>query len=93
MNVVISEALAHGLPVVTTRHSGLPEQVIDGQNGRLVAEGDFEALADALQALLDRPEIWAEMGAHGRRHVLEHYDAAARADELIHLYRDVLAEP
>src|SRR5262249_5908595 len=43
----IQEAMAHGLAVVSTRHAGIPEAVIDGQTGLLVNEGDVEAMAEA----------------------------------------------
>ena len=48
---VIMEALSHGLPVVATRVSGIPEVIEDGVTGRLVPQRDPEALADAIEAL------------------------------------------
>ena len=58
MNLVITQALATGLPVITTRHSGLPDQVKDGVNGWLVDEGDYQTLAKKIVYFLDRPELW-----------------------------------
>ena len=55
MNTIISQALATGLPVITTRHSGLPDQVIDGKNGFLVDEGDFTSLAERIIYFMDHP--------------------------------------
>ena len=57
MNTVVSQALAVGVPVITTRHSGLPEQVIDGTNGFLVAEGDYVALAERILTIADHPDL------------------------------------
>lgn len=49
--VAVLEAMAATLPVVSTRHAGIPEAVLDGVSGDLVAEGDVEAMADALVEL------------------------------------------
>ena len=51
--VVLMEALASGLPVISTHHSGIPELVEDGRSGLLVPERDVPALADALKRLLE----------------------------------------
>ncbi len=89
MNAVVSQALAVGLPVITTRHSGLPEQVIDGENGFLVDEGDYQALAERILELLEHPELIRAFGEQGRRHVAERYDAAALAERQIQAYREL----
>jgi glycosyltransferase involved in cell wall biosynthesis len=75
MNVVISQGLATGLPVIATRHSGLPEQVVDGVNGFLVEEGDYEALAGRIVELATHPELLASFGGNARGHVAAHFDA------------------
>jgi len=60
----IQEAMAHGLAVVSTRHAGIPEAVVEGETGILVEEGDVAAMAEALTAIAPRA---AEFGAAGRR--------------------------
>lgn len=65
---VITEAMAAGLPVVSTRLAGIPEMVIDGKTGFLVAPGDAVAVADAVQRLLANAGEARAMGAAGRRH-------------------------
>jgi colanic acid/amylovoran biosynthesis glycosyltransferase len=57
------EAMASGLPVVATRHGGIPEAVTDGLNGLLVAERDDEGLAKSLFAMTQNPARWKAMGA------------------------------
>lgn len=91
MNTVVSQALALGVPVITTRHSGLPEQVIDGQNGFLVDEGDHEALAEKILTIAHNPELLPAMSAAGRLHVERHYSAEVLIDRQIAMY-DQLAQ-
>jgi colanic acid/amylovoran biosynthesis glycosyltransferase len=57
------EAMASGLPVVATRHGGIPEAVIDGVNGLLVPERDDEGLAKSLLKLVEDPARWKMLGA------------------------------
>lgn len=66
--VVLMEALATGLPVVTTRIAGVAELVVDGETGRLVPAGRADLLADAIASLTD-PARRAELGRNGRRAV------------------------
>jgi colanic acid/amylovoran/stewartan biosynthesis glycosyltransferase WcaL/AmsK/CpsK len=80
--VAIMEALASGLPVVSTLHSGIPELVRDAEMGYLVAEADDAALADALVRLARQPRAWPSMGARGREHVEREHDAERLNDRL-----------
>lgn len=86
MNTAISEALAAGLPVVATRHSGFPEQVIEGENGYLAVSGDPEDLAEKILFFMDYPERWDEMSEKARAHVLAHYDQQVLIGEQVHWY-------
>lgn len=63
---VLIEAMAHGLPCVSTTVCGIPEIVLDGQTGLLVRPGDSEALAMSLLRLLTDPAYAARLGAAGR---------------------------
>jgi len=87
----IVEALAWGLPVLSTRHSGIPEVVQDGECGFLVPERDTEALAEKLEYMLAHPELWREMGRKGRMYVEEHYDLDKLNDRLVEIYQQILA--
>jgi colanic acid/amylovoran biosynthesis glycosyltransferase len=84
---VIKEALATGVPVVATRHSGIPELVHDGETGRLVPERDDAALAAAIRDMLDARARWGEYAANGRRHVERDYDIERLNDRLVELLR------
>jgi colanic acid/amylovoran biosynthesis glycosyltransferase len=89
MNTVVSQALACGLAVFTTRHSGLPEQVIDGVDGFLVDEGDWQALAERIVYLARHPELLPAMSEAGRAHVARHYDASALIDRQLAVYESL----
>jgi colanic acid/amylovoran biosynthesis glycosyltransferase len=83
----LKEAMAMGLPVVGTRHGGIPEMIEDGISGLLVPERDAEALAKTLRWLITRPEIWPEMGRAGRARVESAYDLQKLTDRLVDIYR------
>jgi glycosyltransferase involved in cell wall biosynthesis len=65
---VIAEAMATALPVVSTRHGGIPEHVRHGENGLLVEEGDVAGMAAALSSLLRDPGKARDYGAAARLH-------------------------
>lgn len=71
---VLMEAMATGLPVISTLHSGIPELVEEGVSGKLVAERDAPALAQAIEALAGNVDSWRVMGAAGRTKVLEEFN-------------------
>lgn len=87
MNLVVSQALASGLPVVATAHSGLREQVIDGVTGAIAPENNPSALAEKILALLDRPATWPALGRAGRAHIDAHYNAQKLIDRQLEDYR------
>jgi colanic acid/amylovoran biosynthesis glycosyltransferase len=88
--VVLMEALAQGLPVVSTYHSGIPELVQDKKSGLLVQERDVNSLVEKLEYLFVHQETWAELGKAGRKHVEEHYEIKKLNDQLVDLYEKQL---
>jgi glycosyltransferase involved in cell wall biosynthesis len=84
------EAMAAGLPVVGTRIAGVPEQVVDGETGLLVAPGDADGLASALEALITDPERRARLGAAGRARVAEKFSTQAYVDGVTRVYDEIL---
>jgi colanic acid/amylovoran biosynthesis glycosyltransferase len=87
---VLKEAMAMGLPVVSTLHGGIPELVEDGISGFLVPERDAEALATQLGYLLTHPERWEAMGRAGRRFVQQHFNLTHLNDLLVQRYEQLL---
>ena len=73
---VLPEAMAMGVPVISTRLSAIPELIRDGENGLLVSPDDPTALAEAMAALLSQPGMREELGRNGRRTALEMFDLA-----------------
>ena len=87
---VLKEAMAMGMPVVSTYHGGIPELVEDGISGFLVPERDADALAEKLGYLIEHPEVWPQMGKAGRAYVEAHYDTNKLNDQLVEIYRQLL---
>lgn len=89
--VALMEALASGLPVVSTFHQGIPELVQDGVNGFLVPEGDHEALAGTLQKLIEHQEWWPGLGKAGRCQVRQEFNILLQIKKLNLIYEELLS--
>ena len=72
--VVLMEAMASGVPCVTTRITGIPELIRDGVDGLLVTPSDSSELAEALERLMRNPELRKRLALKGREKVCEGYD-------------------
>ena len=88
----IKEGSASGLPVISTRHGGIPEIIEDGVNGLLAPAGDIEKLAACFDEMALHPERWAEMGRRGKEIIAEGHDVDTLTPRLIGYYRALLAE-
>lgn len=89
--VALMEAMASGAAVIATTVSGLPELVQHEINGLLVPAEDPEALAAALQRLLDDPALRRRLGEAARRTVEAEFDAAREAAKLLQHMNAALA--
>lgn len=83
------EAMAAGKAIVVTPVGGIPEAVIDRDNGMLVPPGDVAALAGAFAALFDDPPLRAGIGARARATILERYGTAVVTGQLAALYGEL----
>jgi glycosyltransferase involved in cell wall biosynthesis len=88
----VLEAQAAGVPVVSTRVSGIPEVVHHGRTGLLVEPGDWRGLADAAIRILDDEGLRRSMADAARRTVTEDYSAGRTAEATAELYRSVLTK-
>jgi colanic acid/amylovoran biosynthesis glycosyltransferase len=80
--VAIIEAQMSGLPVIATRHAGIPDVVIEGETGFLVDEGDVGAMAKAIIAVADQPALAARMGSAARARALQFFTLRRHIDGL-----------
>lgn len=78
----VLEASAAGLPVVATRHEGIPEAVVDGMTGWLVEEHDIDRMAERMLTLAREPVMRERMGAAGRSRMLTQYSRAEQVRRL-----------
>lgn len=81
------EAMACGVPLVSTTGGALPEVV--GDAGITVPVKDPAALAAALKQLLDSPELRAQLGERGRQRILQHFSWQVAAENMVNLYHEV----
>jgi glycosyltransferase involved in cell wall biosynthesis len=88
--VTAIEALAAGTPVVATRVGGVPDVVLDGEDGFLVEVGAIGQLAERLERLAADPELRKRMGAAGRARVQPRYAVERLIDDVDRLYRSLL---
>lgn len=84
------EAMAQGLPVVTTAVGGIPDLVSHRRTGLVVPPGDVVGLAAALSALLGDPAQRATLGQAGRDHVARHFSFAAIMPRLEAVYAEAM---
>lgn len=87
--IVNLEAMACGLPVVSSRLGGIPDIVQDGKNGIIVEPGDIEALANALTKLLEDDKLRAKMSLEGKK-MSKNYSWAKIAEETEKIYEDLI---
>lgn len=85
---VLLEAMAMGLPTVSTRVAGVPEIIDHGKTGLLAAANDAGDLADCLASLLDDPALCARMGAAARSKAEERFDLGKNVAQLAEWFAD-----
>lgn len=93
LGIVILEAMASGLPVVSTSCGGPATAILEGVTGRLTPIDDAGALADAMEALLRDPALCARMGIEGRRIAVERFSITAAGKVFLDQYDKMWNEP
>ena len=89
--IAFAEALAMGVPVISTTHAGIPELVMNRKTGLLVPERDSEALADSLSLLLIDQDLWQDLHYAGPKNVEERFDLKTQTVLLEQIYRRAIA--
>lgn len=84
--IVLMEAMAMKIPCVTTRITGIPELIRDGEDGLLVAPSDIQSLAEALERLITDASLRERLGGNGRQRVLEEYNLADNVGRLAGIF-------
>ena len=90
---VLLEAMAAGVPVVATRVGGVPEIATDGETAVLVEPRNPEAMAAAIQRMLEDESLRARLSRNARELVEEKYSPDAYRRSLVEIYEEVLAGP
>src|SRR5438105_14310242 len=85
----ILEAMATGLPIISTRHGGIPEAVTENLSGFLSDERDLKSLGRSMVALANSPELYARFSAAARLAVAENFDQEITNRELERIYEEV----
>ncbi len=88
--VVILEASAAGLPVIATRHAGIPDVIMEGQTGFLVEEHDLDGFAEAMGKLAADVGMAKKMGDAGKRNIQLHFTMERHIEVINTLIRQVV---
>jgi glycosyltransferase involved in cell wall biosynthesis len=87
----VLEALATGLPVVTTTVGGIPETIESGKNGFLVEPFNPKAFSEKILYLLEHPSFAAEMGDQSRKTIVDQYDWRLVVKDAMKVYAEALS--
>jgi glycosyltransferase involved in cell wall biosynthesis len=90
LGLSVLEAMASGTPVVASRTGALPEVVVDGETGFLVAPGDVEQLQLRLEQLLKDPALARRMGSAARQRALDMFTWDRAAQRCVAAYEELL---
>ncbi len=88
LGIVLIEAQAMGVPVVSTLHAGIPEAVADGVTGTLVPERDSEKLAAAILRLLEDRKLWQQYHLATQGHIERQFDLRKQTAILEDIYAE-----
>ena len=86
----ILEAQSTGLPVISTKVGGIPEFLVDNENGFVIDPGDETQLTEKLLTLLQDPKLAKKMGDHGRNLIEDKLDWRLITNQVIDLYHKLL---
>jgi colanic acid/amylovoran biosynthesis glycosyltransferase len=80
------------LPVVSTKHAGIKEAVVNGKTGFLVDEHDTENMSKYMMQLVQQPELAKEMGMAARKHIEDNYDLEKQINKLFNVLKNAITK-
>ena len=86
------EAMSYGMPCVVTDVSGSSDQIENGKEGLIVPVESFQDMANAICYLLDNPERAKEMGQAAKHKILEKFDIAVLARDVVDVYCRLISQ-
>lgn len=90
--IALLEAMAHGLPCVATRVGGIPDTMENDVEGIVVPPCQPDLMADALQRLLDKPDLRLALGESARARVIREFSIDALAEKCLAIYESALGD-
>lgn len=88
--VSIMEASLSGLPIISTKHGGIVDVVIDNKSGFLVDENDYKTMAKHMIHLSNDPDFATAMGKSGNKHIMENYTLNKNIDTIWGTIQDII---
>ncbi|MDM5284522.1 glycosyltransferase [Peribacillus frigoritolerans] len=87
----LKEAMAIGVPVISTNHAGIPELITNNKEGVLVQENNVDELADALEFMLSNREIWETYTVAARQKVEQKFNLSQQLQQQAEFYDELVA--
>ena len=86
------EAIQNGIPVVATKEGGIPDIVIDGENGLLCNKNDSQELAEKISLMIDNPQERINMGIAGKKHFERNFTINHFEEKMINILETIINE-
>jgi len=86
------DVMAVGMPVISTRHSDIPEIVLDGETGYLVEENDPHSFAQAILTLIKDQKRYNIMSNNSHNHILNNFNIRTQAQKLENIYMKLITK-
>ncbi len=88
--LAVLEASAAGLPVIATKHAGIPDVIMNGETGLLCEEHDVKAMAENMVRLLDNVLLAKQLGSFGKEHIIKNYNLKRHINGLQKMLEEVV---
>jgi glycosyltransferase involved in cell wall biosynthesis len=88
--VAVMEAMMAGLPVIATRHAGIPDMIEHGKNGFLVDEGDIYSMAKNMRTIMENTEYAQQIGQNARKFAIQEFNIQKQISKLASIIEGVL---